>query len=479
MKKIVAVLIGLLGLAQVSLAIAWMVLNYNSIPNYGDTIEYLEIASSANLPLDMYRGCVFPLILRFCLYVEAGTKVPFHHILYTIHLVYGTLATGFFCAVIYDTLGLHSKSILIAKRKWSFVALFSVLILSIPLVMHMHFSVLTDSLAASFTLAFLAASIGLFTMNARRYSGPTLIFFVLLSLTRPDRFIFASLFLLIASLAFAVKTVRCKPAASFLIKTRKQTLGTAVLVLCLATSITLVIIKMTQTQVAHRMPPALEYFMYERVVRNRLAHLYPLLPTNITCSISFEDAQFYDSHFNNYRQAVAKLVLEDSGVVERISQMNFARVNQITRLAWKSYHRMIIVEILKDIFCNLFSPFADLLAHYTPILNIDGAIGWTESRMGQSYPRITSAYLRMFRFLFLLSTLYGVFMVCARKISVPKFNNQVGFMLVLWMLISAIGYGATGCNSFHIRYTLPCYLQVVFLTYYFVYSSLGCSTQKT
>lgn len=456
-----------------------MILNFNYIPNYGDTQEYLDIARSPNLPLDLYRGCVFPMILRLCIRMENLAGIPFHHVLYAINLCAGIFATAFFCATVHDTLRLHSKPAIIAGGKPGFVIFFTMLIQSIPLFMHFHMSVLSDSLAASLTLAFLAASIRMFAIDCRKYAIPTVVLFVLASLARPERFIFIVLFFLIVIIIFALKIPRHNSINSFLIKAQKQTIIVAMIAFFIATSLTIITIKMTQAEIMNRMPPSAEYFMYERIVKNRLAQLYPMLPANITRSISYEDALHYDSNPNYYRYAVLKLVLEDSGEVKKIkkiNQLNFKRVNQVTWLALKTYPVVVVREIFRDILYNLFSPYIDLFAHYAN-KSID-AIGWTESRMGEAHPILTREYLRYYKLLFLLLSLYLFTVVCTKKISFAVFKNQTGIMIIAWMLISAIGYGLTGSQSYHIRYTLPCYLQVVFFTYLFVCSVTWQRTSK-
>jgi hypothetical protein len=400
--------------------------------------------------------------------MENLAGIPFHHVLYAIHFCVGIFAAAFFCATIHDTLRLHSKPAIIAGGKPGFVIFFTMLIQSIPLVMHFHMSVLSDSLAASLTLAFLAASIRMFVIDCRKYAVPTVVLFVLASLARTERFIFTVLFFLTVIIIFTLKIPRRNSIDSFSIKAQKQTIIVAIIAFSIAASLTIITIKTTQTEIMDRMPPSAEYFMYERIVQNRLAQLYPMLPANITRSISYEDALRYDSDPNCYRGAVAKLVIEDSGVVKKINQINFKRVNQITWLALKTYPVAVVTGIFRDIIYNLFSPYIDLYAHYAN-KSID-AIGWTESRMGEAYPILTREYLRYYKFLFLLSSLYLFAAVCAKKISFAVFKNQTGIIIITWMLISAIGYGLTGSQSYHIRYTLPCYLQVVFFCYLFACS---------
>ena len=73
-KRYIAIIAALIMLVQISFGFLWMVKNFDSIPGFGDTNEYVEMSASMNL--DEYRPVLYPLILRVARTIEEELDWP-------------------------------------------------------------------------------------------------------------------------------------------------------------------------------------------------------------------------------------------------------------------------------------------------------------------------------------------------------------------------------------------------------------------
>ena len=63
------VLFLLAALVQIGYSIAWMAGNFNTVPDFGDTKEYLSL--SETFSLDEYRPVLYPLLLKWARGIDA------------------------------------------------------------------------------------------------------------------------------------------------------------------------------------------------------------------------------------------------------------------------------------------------------------------------------------------------------------------------------------------------------------------------
>jgi len=65
--------------------LAWLFLNFGTIPQYGDTGEY--IALSRTLKVDQYRGVAYPALIRAAAIIGNRAGLSFSSILYVFQIV--------------------------------------------------------------------------------------------------------------------------------------------------------------------------------------------------------------------------------------------------------------------------------------------------------------------------------------------------------------------------------------------------------
>ena len=68
-------------LVQIVCGVIWTVANYNSIPSFGDSEEYIKLSKS--MSLDEYRPVLYPLLIRIARSID---KKHFHHYIYALQL---------------------------------------------------------------------------------------------------------------------------------------------------------------------------------------------------------------------------------------------------------------------------------------------------------------------------------------------------------------------------------------------------------
>src|SRR5215470_6575291 len=138
--------IGVLGLG-----VAWMIANAAVVPGYGDTKEYLAL--SRTLQVDPYRTVLYPTVLRLCGVVQ-GDGPPSPGLVYAVQLAMVVLSTTLFTLALADSLGFFG-----ARRRDTIAAVLAATALTVtnPLIAHFAFSLMTDSLASSFCMAFIGS----------------------------------------------------------------------------------------------------------------------------------------------------------------------------------------------------------------------------------------------------------------------------------------------------------------------------------
>ena len=136
-------------LGQMILAFAWLLPNLSAIPTFGDTNEY--IALSTNLRLDEYRPILYPLLLKIVIDKSSFFHFEYQFVLFSIQLAVNFFATFFAVRQlipINDFLGLEN-------RPFTFHIFITFYLMSIPMIMFMNLSIMTDSLALSGLIFFL------------------------------------------------------------------------------------------------------------------------------------------------------------------------------------------------------------------------------------------------------------------------------------------------------------------------------------
>ena len=177
--------------------LVWVTKNISFIPLYGDTSEYLELSKS--LIVDQYRGVLYPYFLNRSNFLAEATGLSLQHVIYIFQI-----SLTFFSVMLLAFVLLPNT---IKTRIRLFVAFITAAVVSLdPLVAHFSLTILTDSLAASFTIIYLSFLILALNEGVEKagkqalYITISTFFLILMSLMRVDKFYFG----LIVFLSFLV-----------------------------------------------------------------------------------------------------------------------------------------------------------------------------------------------------------------------------------------------------------------------------------
>lgn len=188
---------------QILIGIVWMFGNATAMPSFGDSTEYYNLSHS--LVLDEYRPILYPLLLRWVQWVALRLgRIPFQF------CIYGIQSTTFLLSVFYGICvidkAVFKQNTVSAKRRVIQVFL-SFYLLTIPMITFMNFSILTDSLATSMLVLFMASVTVMFMEQGVPVRNYVLMAVSLIMgcLLRADRLYSCMLF---AVIAFLIKIIK-------------------------------------------------------------------------------------------------------------------------------------------------------------------------------------------------------------------------------------------------------------------------------
>lgn len=122
---------------QIILGFCWMVMNFPEVPEFGETLRYLE--ASESIIKNGYRGILYPVLIVMTQGMERLVHIPYYCFLYLLQLV-----AAFGAAYrLLDAVGVKGRYRLCYG---------SLAMLTVPMAMQCHMAVLPDSLGASFWL---------------------------------------------------------------------------------------------------------------------------------------------------------------------------------------------------------------------------------------------------------------------------------------------------------------------------------------
>jgi len=438
----VAYLLGAVG--SVSLGLTWMAYNASVIPAYGDTIDYL--ARAHTLHVDQYRTILYPAFLRIGGVLRHGVEAPWIAVVYAVQWSAVAASTALFATALGKGLGVFRPD----RRTSVILVLATVaLVATNPLVAHFAFSVMSDSLAASFTMAFvgsltLALTYPLPPSQRRLWLGIALACCFLMALSRVEK-VYAGLALVIVTGVrlfadrYRLNGPFTRPRAVLVLLLLVSTLGAAVAVN-----------RATQSHDPAQASLDLSSMAFNRVVWPRLTRVYPHLPPEARALIPFDEAVRFDAHNNN----VDALLIRNRD--------NHRIIDQITVTTLQVFPLSVIGKTLYDLakytFPNVTFPLegASILPRSTPTW-------WTLSRMGMASPRLTRVALAYAELFFLIVQLpLAIAIVVARHQRV-LWRHPVWWLTMTAVLVNALLFGLASGMDAHIRYALPAYVMCLAL----------------
>ncbi|MGY4643129.1 hypothetical protein [Cellulomonas sp. URHB0016] len=264
-----AAAVAVTGVVQVLLGLWWWCANLGSIPEYGDTPEYL--VESVTFAIDGYRTLAYPLVLRAAMDVGDTLGIPWHPLVAGVQLVVSVLATWFLVRAVTPTM----------QRRW--VAAVTAVVVTLPLPLHYTVAVLTDSLAASALLVFAA---GLARVVARDDRRPAAVVAVAGGcaasvLIRPDRTYICLGIAGVAGIYLLVRLLRHH------LTMRAFGVGVVILVTCAVVPAFAATALNEQTQTADlgRQQQTVSGALFDRIAYEHLEELAPLLDPEIAAEV--------------------------------------------------------------------------------------------------------------------------------------------------------------------------------------------------
>lgn len=334
-------------LVQIVCGVIWTVANYNTVPSFGDSGEYIKL--SKTMVLDEYRPVLYPLLIRMARSID---KAHYHHYIYALQLGLSLFCMSYAVFAI-DTLYTGRKRRFTPGRLalWVYGGLY---LSMIPMIAFMNLTILTDSIANSLLVLMLAVSIQII-YGGKASVGKGIVLAVTMIgqfLIRADRLYSGLLIFAILAVIAIVRSPECR---------RKLLLGG----LCIAVityGVFCVVSGATQVQGRNgRIRTDLNFVLLDRVVWPHMAENYEYFPEEIRENISLEEAQRFDQH-NNYVMYETAPMLEKR--VGREKAGEFYR--EMARVVWERQSSVVLKTIGETALRALTVP----LTHY------QGINGW-------------------------------------------------------------------------------------------------------
>ncbi len=407
----------------------YIIRNLTYVPQYGDTVEYIEL--SQNFKFDGYRTFVFPLILKICFKLSQILNIQYTYFLYTIQNIISLCA----CILIVKSL----YNIFERKINKADILLYSLFLWSTPFNIHFNMSVLSDSLAISFTVMFIASFMCLLKTHKIYYSIPTIIFMYLASNTRSEKVYFCLFVLTITLIAVIIKR-RKDIFKEETIKQITAIVGIMIITLTLNT-ITKKCFGQNKEQDYTRTQPGFVSFLSQRVMKYNLPDMYKYFPEEVTRSITYEDTQ--NDGKVTYQGIYEKLLTEDG---------NNARVIMIIKTVLKHNWYNILLDINSDFIKNIFPTIYQLFE------TRQGAFEWTITRMQGNHPVYTTGYIIFNNLIYVIIYVILIFRLTNAKYKYDVKINSNLLPMILYILVNALFFTFLTSQNFHIRYAMPTYM---------------------
>ena len=447
-RKSLALVIVLTGHALLLLiAITWWASNLGTLPDYGDTSHYLGMAES--LRVDDFRTLFYPLILRGLKSAAAFCDCRLELLVY---LVQTLLAVASFFYLgrslwdVTDTTDRFKDLDHVSKlRQNAVIGAFAMLVFSQPLVNHFALSIMTDSLATSFTAVGIASLIRISTLNDTRLR--TVIIGVLgiaaAGFMRAEKIYVMGLTIVVVMVA--LWWIARSTATRHMLSHRRNVLAALALLLLIPAISVTAINRATQTPGYYGWPPVTtEVRLFVRTVWPRLTELRPHLSQRFQDVVSEGDAKKFDSNYNEYLDLVP--------VLQRHAGRTNLLVNEASWAAIRYRGQEIAIRTAIDTLqyaMPLIAYPADL------VFGAQNASNWTHTRMRAAKPLLTDVYLWVATAVLLAIQIPVVLSLICRFWGFWNRRVLAAVALMLCVaIINAVLYSA-GNGLQNVRYALP------------------------
>ncbi|NCB85463.1 MAG: hypothetical protein EOM44_13380 [Bacteroidia bacterium] len=437
---------------KIIIGAVWISRNFDKIPQYGDTVEYLHLAST--LEVDQYRGILYPYFINTANFIACYLSVELHCIIYFFQIIIvffsSWLLTLAFLPPFILTQTTQNSNCNILRQGIALIT--TMVVIFDPLIAHFSLTILTDSFSTSFTILFLSFLI--FSLRKKNfYAFYVLIasvFFILMSLTRIDKlylgfFVFS---IYISILFFEKRKLKCKffKTISFSIVT-------------MLVSVVLVFFVKNQTQVFNHDRPPLDVISlaFNRVVWPRMSESYKYFPDYIKEKITLEDSLEFDKHNNNVYPFLTKILKENNG--QKI-------IGTITFITFKHFPFQVLSKTLFD-FLKYTLPNFTFYLEAINFLPLSIATDWTITRMAMFAPNLTFVFLVIGFISFIMLIIINTINVLNKKIFFSYFKAtekkaDLGLLVISSaVVVNSMLFSFESGMDAHVRYALPSYVIIL------------------
>lgn len=411
----------------------WIVKNIDFITKYGDTTAYL--AAAKTFVFGDFRTIFYPLLIWFTKLVSEN----YFHVL--IHLI--QLSINF--------IGIYMLATdLQIKKKWDFLLFFCFLFFS-PLNIHFNLSILTDSLALSFSLICVSLIYRFFYQSRSSQTSLFILYLsiICMSLSRVEKL---HTFVLIFGILLVYNIYLKRNALTVFFKRK---LIPILLVFVISIFSVQIIRKYTTSEVDPsypKLPPAtFTYIFLSKVTTSRMHILYPYFTDEQKKLLPYEEVLKYDAHHNNQRDVLYDIY---NGDWEKTAIL----AKSIIVIAFKYQGKEIISDLFRFFYYYLITPVA--------FMQHQGVYDWTVSRMAEHHHNTTNLYLNIFFVNLYVMLIIGltVTLVNIKKLFPYLKNNfNIYFPWLSLTLINAVIFGFIGEFPYHERYGMPS--NIIFLAF--------------
>ena len=440
---------------QIALGVAWWAANLGAIPAYGDTSEYLGLAQTQRV--DEYRTVFYPAFLRGSEAVASWLHLSLPVVVYLIQTAVAGAAIWYLAATLWtltQTTRIGERMTWISARARRLIlATVTLFLLTLPLVAHFADTILPDSLAASFLVAALAALVRIAVIGDVRWRtiGLALLSVTAAEVARPEKIYVVVPVIavtLVVVLLGAVRHRRRGPGAGASVRLRWRQRAALTVLVVVPVAVVVGVDHATQTADYGRPPLSPSVMLFNRAVWPRLEEIRPALPTAVRQVVSAADARTFDAQNNNV-----------TGIVERLRAAAGGSdhlLDETTRVALRCCWPAIAASTADDFGRYLVAPIV------YPLDRLTGAAtptGWTDSRMEQARPSLTSVYIAASFLTLGLVQLPLLLLWLVRARPRPR-RPTVAAIAVLFgvIAVNAALFAVTSGAEANIRYGMPSYV---------------------
>ncbi len=459
---------------HIGLAATWTVVNLGDIPHYGDTMEYMAIANG-RLERDAYRGVLYPALLRgldaldgparfvapaawerdrrvACRAASVLTALQLGQILVcAVALVFFVRATGSRPSV---------RRVLPVRQELLLVAL----LLFDPLVAHFNSSVMTDSLALSASLFFLAGLIHLAQVRPRDLAMGSVVLasFLVAANLRPEKQV-----VLIATLFLTSLTWFAYRHSQHALPDRRAWRRAGALLVCLGVA-AVGIQQMNAAEAAKTFRwDVSTTILHQRVIWPHLTEVYDELPATVQERIPPGLARVYDERIHNTWGVFNGTLRADE--VER-RRLTRAIVPVVLAETWPELLLDTASDTVENVFATVsyYARLAKWMGRGEPTDSFERsfeATPFTYYTLSWHHPRLSRVYAASGAAITLgaLGLALGWVLRRGRLPAVPwRWTVAVPVGLFLWMNAGAF---AVSANLVHIRYATAAHVVGLLLVY--------------